>query len=63
VQAKIQKKEGARTAALLLEHAARVGADILVVGGFGHSRFREWAFGGVTRELLFEATLPVLYSH
>ena len=63
VQAKNQKKEGARTAALLLEHAARVGADILVVGGFGHSRFREWAFGGVTRELLFEATLPVLYSH
>ncbi|WP_127563208.1 universal stress protein [Stenotrophomonas indicatrix] len=63
VQARIQKKEGARTAALLLEHAARVGADMLVVGGFGHSRFREWAFGGVTRELLFEAKLPILYSH
>lgn len=63
VQTVIQKKEGATTAALLLEHAARVGADMLVVGGFGHSRFREWAFGGVTRELLFDAKLPVLYSH
>jgi nucleotide-binding universal stress UspA family protein len=63
VQAKLQKKEGATTAALLLEHAAHVGADMLVVGGFGHSRFREWAFGGVTRELLFEAKLPILYSH
>jgi nucleotide-binding universal stress UspA family protein len=63
VQAKIQKREGASTAALLLAHAARVGADMLVVGGFGHSRLREWAFGGVTRELLFDAKLPVLYSH
>ena len=63
VQTHIQKKEGVSTAALLLEHAASVGADMLVVGGFGHSRFREWAFGGVTRELLFDAKLPVLYSH
>ncbi|WP_061478232.1 universal stress protein [Stenotrophomonas sp. DDT-1] len=63
VQAKILKEEGVSTAALLLEHADHVGADMLVVGGFGHSRFREWAFGGVTRELLFDAKLPVLYSH
>lgn len=63
VQAKIQKKNGAKTAALLIEHAAHVGADMLVVGGYGHSRFREWAFGGVTLELLFDAKLPVLYAH
>lgn len=63
VQGRACRAGGARTAALLLEHAAHIGADMLVVGGFGHSRFREWAFGGVTRELLFDARLPVFYSH
>jgi nucleotide-binding universal stress UspA family protein len=48
---------------VLLEHAQQSQAQLIVVGGYGHSRLREWAVGGVTRELLSNATLPVLYSH
>lgn len=39
------------------------GADLLVMGCYGHSRFREMAFGGVTRHILREMTMPVLFSH
>ena len=52
-----------RVATVLLDHARNMHANMLVVGGYGHSRLREWALGGVTRELLFSATLPVFYSH
>jgi len=38
-------------------------ADIIVAGAFGHSRLREWAFGGVTRDLLLRADCCVLASH
>lgn len=47
----------------LLEHARTVGADLLVAGGYGHSRLREAVLGGTTRELLQTAHLPVLFSH
>lgn len=49
--------------ATILAHAAKVDAQLLVAGGYGHSRIREWALGGVTRELLARATLPVFLSH
>ncbi|MDO6462514.1 universal stress protein [Granulosicoccaceae sp. 1_MG-2023] len=39
------------------------GADLLVMGGYGHSRFREFVFGGVTHHLLQSMTTPVLMSH
>lgn len=38
-------------------------ADILVAGGFGHSRLRELILGGVTRELIAKCELPVLLAH
>jgi nucleotide-binding universal stress UspA family protein len=38
-------------------------AGLLVMGGYGHSRFREWVFGGFTRRVLTEAPLPVLMMH
>lgn len=38
-------------------------ADMLVMGCYGHSRLRELALGGVTRHLLREMTLPILFSH
>jgi nucleotide-binding universal stress UspA family protein len=38
-------------------------ADLIVAGAFGHSRLREWAFGGVTNELLLRAECCVLASH
>jgi nucleotide-binding universal stress UspA family protein len=44
--------------------AARAkGADLLVVGGYGHTPWREFLFGGATAELLKESTLPILLSH
>lgn len=48
---------------LLLNHAADMGADLLVVGGYGRSPTRELVLGGVTRGLLAHMTLPVLMSH
>jgi nucleotide-binding universal stress UspA family protein len=47
----------------LLSYAADVGTDLLVVGGYVHSRLRELVLGGVTRDLLRHMTLPVLMSH
>lgn len=38
-------------------------AGLLVMGGYGHSRLREWVFGGFTRRVLEEAPLPVLLAH
>lgn len=57
-------KSGNRAvSSVILEHARKVRANLIVVGGYGHSRFREWAMGGVTRELLIGASIPVFYSH
>lgn len=47
----------------LLRHGGEMGADMLVAGGYGHSRFREWALGGVTRELVMDSTIPLFFSH
>jgi nucleotide-binding universal stress UspA family protein len=47
----------------LLSHAADSGADLLVMGGYGHSRLREFVLGGVTRSILRSMTAPVLMSH
>jgi nucleotide-binding universal stress UspA family protein len=43
--------------------AAEVGADLIVCGGYGHSRLNEWVFGGVTRDLLLNPGRFVLLSH
>jgi len=47
----------------ILSHAADIQADLLVMGGYGHSRLREWVLGGVTRTLLHTMTVPALLSH
>ena len=47
----------------LLSYAADSGADFMVMGGYGHSRLREFILGGVTRGILASMTLPVLMSH
>jgi len=47
----------------LLSYAADISADLLVIGMYGHSRVREMVFGGVTRSLLTEMTIPVFMSH
>ena len=48
---------------VLLSHAADTSADFMVMGGFGHSRLREFVLGGVTRSILATMTIPTLMSH
>jgi len=50
-------------ASTILSHAADISADFLVMGGYGHSRLREFVLGGVTRGILGSMTLPTLMSH
>ncbi len=51
------------TANIILSHAADTAADLIVMGGYGHSRLREFILGGVTRGLLTSMTVPTLMSH
>jgi len=51
------------TSSTLLRYAADCGADMLVIGGYGHSRLRTLILGGVSRGVLECVTLPVLMSH
>jgi nucleotide-binding universal stress UspA family protein len=47
----------------LLSHAADANIDFIVMGGYGHSRLREFVLGGVTRSILRSMTVPALMSH
>ena len=47
----------------VLGAATDIGADLVVMGAWGHSRLRELALGGATREMLKRMTVPVLMSH
>lgn len=47
----------------LLSRLSDLGADLLVMGGYGHSRLRERVLGGVTRAILARMTVPVLMAH
>ena len=48
---------------VLLSHSANSDANFIVMGGYGHSRLREFVLGGVTRTILHSMTVPVLMSH
>jgi nucleotide-binding universal stress UspA family protein len=50
-------------ASTILSHAADISADLMVMGGYGHSRLREFILGGATRGILSAMTLPTLMSH
>ena len=54
--------QGRTVAATLRQHATDIAADLLVMGGYGHSRLREWIFGGVTRSMIEEPLLPILMA-
>ena len=47
----------------LADIARDLGVDLIVAGAFGHSRLREWALGGVTRDLLLQVDRCALVSH
>ncbi|SEN19595.1 Nucleotide-binding universal stress protein, UspA family [Luteibacter sp. UNCMF331Sha3.1] len=55
--------QGRAASQLLLDHCRTVNADLLVAGGYGHARWREWAVGGTTREIFFETSLPTFFAH
>lgn len=57
------EEKGATAAHQLLDIAGRHKADLIVAGGYGHTRFQEWVFGGFTRALLAQAAAAVLLSH
>lgn len=65
VRAQAHRIEAADISAgdLLLSRAMDEGADLIVMGGYGRSRLREFVLGGVTRHLLAHMTVPVLLSH
>ena len=47
----------------LQDHALEIGADVMVMGAFGHSRMRDFVMGGATTGILRDLKLPVLLSH
>jgi nucleotide-binding universal stress UspA family protein len=57
------KTEKANTQSSILSLAADESLNLLVMGGYGHSRLKETVFGGVTREMLESMTVPTLMSH
>lgn len=61
-QHQIVRQTGGSVSAELAAAAQARGADLLLLGAYGHSRLREWAFGGVTRELLAAPGRAVLFS-
>jgi nucleotide-binding universal stress UspA family protein len=58
----VAAQEGETVAAALLRVAGEVGADLLVMGGYGRNRLSELVLGGVTRHVLAAAELPLLIS-
>jgi nucleotide-binding universal stress UspA family protein len=52
-----------RVSDVLMRHATDIEADLIVMGAYGHSRFREAILGGATRYMLEQAKLPVFMAH
>lgn len=64
VRVEVVLERTASTAGHALVSLARdCGAGLMVCGAYGHSRYREWVLGGVTRELLARAPVPLLIAH
>jgi nucleotide-binding universal stress UspA family protein len=55
--------EGRRIGGAILEGAAELRADLVVMGAFGHSRLREFVLGGATRDALDHTSVPLLMAH
>lgn len=63
VTAEPMMTDGRDAGEALLMRANDLGADLLVMGAYAHSRMREYVFGGATRHVLEHANIPVLMSH
>ncbi len=57
------KPQGRPVGEALAQAAQDCGADLLVLGGYGHSHLRETIFGGVTSDILFRPTMPIFLAH
>jgi nucleotide-binding universal stress UspA family protein len=57
------ESQGRPIARALQDHALEIGADMMVMGAFGHSRMRDFVMGGATTGILRDLKLPVLFSH
>ncbi len=62
-EAAVIERKGRTIAETLLDEAEQQDTDLLVMGAYGHSAFSEYLFGGVTRTILEEATVPVIMAH
>jgi len=62
-RAQLVSLDGRTIAAALQDAAITSGAGLLAMGGFGHSRLRDFVLGGATREVFADLRLPVLLSH
>ncbi|MDO9430007.1 MAG: universal stress protein [Pseudomonadota bacterium] len=56
-------EQSGRASQAIMTRAGQLGAELIVAGGYGHTRLGEWAFGGVTRNLLEQERYFVLFSH
>jgi nucleotide-binding universal stress UspA family protein len=63
VEVKRIPADGIKVSDAILSHAADIDADFMVMGGYGHSRLREYVLGGATRGILASMTLPTLMSN
>ena len=59
----LQRQADEEVGDALLSLAADLNVDLIIMGGYGHARFREILLGGVTRTVLETMTVPVLMSH
>lgn len=60
---RLKQQSGEGVAEVLLREVAERSIDLVVMGGYGHSRLREFVLGGVTRTMLERMTVPVLMAH
>jgi nucleotide-binding universal stress UspA family protein len=56
-------RKGGDAGTIILNEAKKRKADLIVMGGYGHSRLREWLLGGATYTLMHEAPVPLLLAH
>lgn len=59
----VMSRSGAKVSERLARHVTETGSEMLVMGGYGHSRFREAILGGATRDMLEHSKVPVLMAH